>query len=352
MAQHLKQVEEKIKSAITKRNAIDDFTSRKAVPRQVSESAEQPSNQQQPSGTSKLGGMPTEPLSNVRPPAPKTSVVELSPDAFAALKRQTYPKQIQAMAKEAHEQYPGVKALQERQAKELHQREVEASIENFVNKKVAEPTTEKTKTSSIDILKRMPEKMRRKLGPKFAPGLLLNVPDEQFVVYEPNADTEYRGTLTIGTDFTCRVCQSFHQLIPTLNAEGIKVRYMPYPRAEVISYDFPLNHTMDERIARIRTEPLSPHGQLITAAYCSEDNKAAYNELFRTKMLNVWPTHISKSCEGAVREFKFLGDLLFNKATPYMVWGDSETSKEQTGYIRGLLPSDRSIDDLLKRLES
>ncbi|MCP4392351.1 MAG: DsbC family protein, partial [Gammaproteobacteria bacterium] len=52
--------------------------------------------------------------------------------------------------------------------------------------------------------------------------------DEDLVVFE--AEGETRTTLDVFTDTSCPYCQKLHGEIDKLQAAGIRVRYLPYPR--------------------------------------------------------------------------------------------------------------------------
>lgn len=352
--EHLDQVKDVIKSKIEQRNAIDAFTSRQSTaPLQ-----------------SKANGAESVPLSKLNPIVPPASdlspqaqannnieghaptlnkVVELSPDAFQALKRQTNPMdRMKELARERTMQYPG--------AQHYAQRKIQNDLKNSTApvSEITAPNTREKHTDSesiLDTLKNLPNEVRVKHGPKFAPQILTNIADSQFVVFEPNESVEFRGTLTIATDITCPYCKQLHSIVPNLTEQGVRVRYMPYPRSRIINYSFPNNFTIDEYLARTRTEPLNQIGQLISAGYCSEDNAAAFSELFDTKSLSKWPSEITDKCKGMIREFKIVGDLLFGGNVPYMVWSDDTGNQSETGTIKGILRTDRTIDDLLKRLE-
>ncbi|EGR1442772.1 hypothetical protein D8X80_15635 [Vibrio parahaemolyticus] len=255
---------------------------------------------------------------------------------------------------------PGVQALIKRKlAMEAKQEQLEHQESSDSNKQqpvthssIPSVSSAKTPNTIMDELKDIEPHMRQKLGPTYAPMLLPAIDDDSFIVYENDADVPYKGTLTVATDFSCPVCKQLHTLIPSLNAEGVKVRYMPYPRKRIIDYPFENNFTVDQYIYRTHQEPLNSFGELVLNGYCSDDNKAAYNELFSTKSLRDFPSNISKSCETKMREFKILGDLMFAGGTPYLVWGDEDTPASERGYIRGVMRSDRTIFDLLKRKES
>ena len=50
----------------------------------------------------------------------------------------------------------------------------------------------------------------------------------QMIVFTPEGDT--RDYITVFTDVTCFYCQKLHQEVADLNAMGIEVRYLAYPR--------------------------------------------------------------------------------------------------------------------------
>ncbi len=52
--------------------------------------------------------------------------------------------------------------------------------------------------------------------------------DEDLVIFEPEGET--RATLDVFTDTSCPYCQKLHSEIGELQAAGIRVRYLPYPR--------------------------------------------------------------------------------------------------------------------------
>lgn len=81
----------------------------------------------------------------------------------------------------------------------------------------------------------------------------VNVND--MIVFSPKS--EAKGVLTVFTDTDCGYCRKLHQEVPELNAKGIEVRYMAFPRGGVSS---------------------SAYSDL-SSAWCSEDKQAALNKL-------------------------------------------------------------------------
>lgn len=58
--------------------------------------------------------------------------------------------------------------------------------------------------------------------------LIAAVKEEDMIIFA--AEGETRGTVTVFTDVDCFYCQKLHREVPALNAAGIKVRYLAYPR--------------------------------------------------------------------------------------------------------------------------
>jgi len=59
--------------------------------------------------------------------------------------------------------------------------------------------------------------------------LLKQVKDEDTIIYAPQGATKY--TITVFTDPSCPYCRKLHKEVPELNKQGVKVRYVLYPRA-------------------------------------------------------------------------------------------------------------------------
>ncbi|MCV6604334.1 MAG: thioredoxin fold domain-containing protein, partial [Porticoccaceae bacterium] len=52
---------------------------------------------------------------------------------------------------------------------------------------------------------------------------------DDMVVYKPQGAT--KAVIHVFTDIDCGYCRKMHQEIPTLNAMGVEVRYLAFPRA-------------------------------------------------------------------------------------------------------------------------
>lgn len=58
--------------------------------------------------------------------------------------------------------------------------------------------------------------------------LLDGLDEKDMIIFEP-AETRYN--LTVFTDIDCGYCRKLHKQMPEMLAAGIRVRYLPYPRA-------------------------------------------------------------------------------------------------------------------------
>lgn len=63
--------------------------------------------------------------------------------------------------------------------------------------------------------------------------ILAEIPESMMIVYEPEGEAKH--TITTFTDIDCPYCRRMHQEMPQLNATGIRVRYLLFPRAGVDS---------------------------------------------------------------------------------------------------------------------
>ncbi|MBQ0720693.1 MAG: thioredoxin fold domain-containing protein [Gammaproteobacteria bacterium] len=59
--------------------------------------------------------------------------------------------------------------------------------------------------------------------------LLAEIPLDEMIVFSPTA--EVKGVINVFTDVDCGYCRKLHKEVPELNAMGIEVRYMAFPRA-------------------------------------------------------------------------------------------------------------------------
>ena len=56
---------------------------------------------------------------------------------------------------------------------------------------------------------------------------------EDMIIFKPEG--EVKAVMNVFTDVDCGYCRKFHQEVPQLNAMGIEIRYLAYPRAGIPS---------------------------------------------------------------------------------------------------------------------
>lgn len=67
--------------------------------------------------------------------------------------------------------------------------------------------------------------------------LLAGVPEDQMVIFP--ADGDSKATISVFTDVDCTYCRRLHHDVEAINANGITVRYLAYPRGGVESTAYP-----------------------------------------------------------------------------------------------------------------
>ena len=66
--------------------------------------------------------------------------------------------------------------------------------------------------------------------------LLAEIPLEEMIVFTPAAPVQ--GVINVFTDVDCGYCRKLHKEVPELNAMGIEVRYLAFPRAGIGSASY------------------------------------------------------------------------------------------------------------------
>jgi thiol:disulfide interchange protein DsbC len=122
--------------------------------------------------------------------------------------------------------------------------------------------------------------------------LLARVPLADMVVFP--AEGTRKAVISVFTDVDCGYCRKLHLEVPELNARGVEVRYLAYPRQGLTS----------ETAARMVT------------AWCSSDRNDAITRLKRGESIP------KKTCDNPVeREFE-LGHEIGVQGTPAIVFED------------------------------
>lgn len=118
--------------------------------------------------------------------------------------------------------------------------------------------------------------------------------DEKDMIIFGDRDLPY--TVTVFTDIDCGYCRRLHSQIDEYNREGIRIRYMAYPRAG----------------------PGSSSEKTAMAVWCAKDRKAA---LTRAKKGDEVPF---RHCDNPVRAQYRLGQDFGIRGTPALVMEDGE----------------------------
>ena len=124
--------------------------------------------------------------------------------------------------------------------------------------------------------------------------LLSAVPVDQMIVFAPEGEPKL--VLDVFTDTDCGFCRKLHAEVAELNAYGIEVRYLAFPRAGIGS------ETYDNMVS----------------AWCADDPRDAITRLKRGNKIP------SKTCDNPVAEQYEIGQLVGIQGTPTIVAPDGE----------------------------
>lgn len=128
--------------------------------------------------------------------------------------------------------------------------------------------------------------------------------EETMIVFAPKGQT--KSTITVFTDYTCPYCAKLHREVPQLNAEGVKVRYLAFPRA-----GYP-----------------SPVATTLASIWCADDPQQAMTDAKSGR--NVEP----KECPNPVETHYEMGQRVGVRGTPAIVLDDGSM-------VGGYVPYDR-----------
>jgi thiol:disulfide interchange protein DsbC len=123
--------------------------------------------------------------------------------------------------------------------------------------------------------------------------LLSKLDEKQMIVFSPEHP---KHTITVFTDIDCAYCRKLHSEINQYLAQGIKVRYLAFPRTGVDSPSF----------------------EKAVDVWCAENRNAAI-----TKAKSDQPV-AKRSCENPVEEQMELGKMLGVSGTPAIVLENGE----------------------------
>ena len=138
--------------------------------------------------------------------------------------------------------------------------------------------------------------------------LIEEVPMDKMIVYGPKDPKRH---ITVFTDIDCGYCRKLHNEMPELNAAGIQVRYLAYPRAGVGS---------------------KSHKKYVSV-WCNSDQQTAMTDAKAGRDVPV------ASCENPVEESFELGRRVGVEGTPTIIFDDGTLTP-------GYLPSATLIERL------
>ena len=133
----------------------------------------------------------------------------------------------------------------------------------------------------------------------------------EMIVFTPKSPVRTKATITVFTDVDCFYCQKLHQEVPELNARGIEVRYVAFPRAGIGS----------------------PSAQKLVSAWCNKNPQDAITKLKNQE------TIANASCDNPVSKQYDLGKRMGISGTPAIIMQDG-----------GLIPGYKPAAELAKIL--
>lgn len=122
--------------------------------------------------------------------------------------------------------------------------------------------------------------------------LLAGVPEDQMVIFEPEGET--RATISVFTDVDCTYCRRLHHDVEAINANGIRVRYLAYPRGGLESAAYPK----------------------MTSVWCASDRNRAITQAKNGQNLP------ERECQNPVLNHHNLGNRIGITGTPAIVLPD------------------------------
>ncbi|HEY3698714.1 MAG TPA: DsbC family protein [Spongiibacteraceae bacterium] len=135
------------------------------------------------------------------------------------------------------------------------------------------------------------------------------VKTEDMIVFKPKGPT--RAVINVFTDVDCGYCQKFHKEVPELNAKGIEVRYLAFPRAGIGSESY----------------------QKLVTAWCAKDRQGTL-----TRYKNREAVPINTCAKNPVAAEYELGEQVGVNGTPTLVTAKGELI---TGYMPAQELADR-----------
>lgn len=140
--------------------------------------------------------------------------------------------------------------------------------------------------------------------------LINEMPDEETVIFAPEK-TDNMREITVFTDTSCPYCSKLHEEVDELNAAGIKVRYLLYPRAGLGS----------------------PAHKELMSVWCADDQQSAMTAAKRGQNIE------EKICDTPIEKHIALAQQVGLRGTPLIYLDSGEI-------ISGYRPADAIIKSM------
>lgn len=132
---------------------------------------------------------------------------------------------------------------------------------------------------------------------------MAKIGEDQMLIYGPD---DAKHTVTVFTDIDCGFCRRMHKEMDQYNKQGIRIRYLFYPRAGIESDSY------DKAVS----------------VWCADDRKAAMDAAKAGKDIP------ARKCENPVAMHHALGQSMRLSGTPALVLKDGEI-------VPGYVPADK-----------
>ena len=137
---------------------------------------------------------------------------------------------------------------------------------------------------------------------------ILNAQDNKPVVFKAKDE---KHVLTVFTDIDCPYCSKLHREVPALNAKGITIEYLMFPRAGLKSQSY----------------------KKAVSMWCADDNEQAMTDAKERKPIQ------AKTCVNPIADQYNLAGAIGVTGTPALITKSGKL-------IPGYMPADRLVDML------
>lgn len=137
------------------------------------------------------------------------------------------------------------------------------------------------------------------------------IPTESMIEFPAKGNT--KATITVFTDIDCPYCKKFHKDVPKLNAEGITVRYLAFPRSGADT----------------------PSYQKMVSVWCADDPVKSLDDAKKGT------NPATKTCDNPVKNHMAQAQLFGINGTPTIIFEDGNM-------VPGYVPAEELIPALLK----